>query len=27
MTPGASTDLPSEKEVIEFMKSAEYLEA
>jgi ribokinase len=27
MTPGASTDLPTEKEVIEFMKTAEYLPA
>ena len=27
MTSGASTDLPSEKDVIEFMKRAEYLEA
>ena len=25
MTPGASTDLPSEKDVIEFLKKAEYL--
>ncbi len=27
MTPGASTDLPTEENVIEFMKTAEYLEA
>jgi len=27
MTPGASTDLPTEEEVIEFMKTAEYLPA
>jgi len=27
ITPGASTDLPTEKEVIEFMKTAEYLPA
>ncbi|MDD4162215.1 MAG: carbohydrate kinase family protein [Methanothrix sp.] len=26
-TPGASTDLPTEKDVIEFMKTAEYLKA
>ena len=25
ITPGASTDLPTEKEVIEFMKTAEYI--
>jgi ribokinase len=27
ITPGASTDLPTEEEVIEFMKTAEYLPA
>ncbi|MDD1726786.1 MAG: PfkB family carbohydrate kinase [Methanothrix sp.] len=27
MTPGASTDLPSEKDVVEFLKRAEYLNA
>lgn len=27
VTPGASTDLPSENDVVEFMKTAEFLEA
>ncbi len=27
MTPGASTDLPLEKDVIEFLKRADYLQA